>query len=64
MFHLLDADFDAVFREDHVLLLHFVGCRIADLSDGEVYLVADVGQAGEEEEEDYQGEECPTDAFC
>lgn len=56
--HLLHTDFQsAVFREGHVLLLHVLLAAVGELIAPEVDLVAEVGCAADDGEEDDEREE-------
>jgi hypothetical protein len=56
--HLLDTDFQpAIFRERHVLLLHVLLAAVGELVAPQVDLVAEVGCAADDGEEDDQWEE-------
>jgi hypothetical protein len=56
--HLLDADFQpALFREAHVLLLHVFLAAVGQVVAPQVDLVAEVGGATDDREEDYEREE-------
>lgn len=56
--HLLDTDFQpAVFREGHVLLLHVLLAAVGELVAPEVDLVAEVGSAADDGEEDDEREQ-------
>jgi hypothetical protein len=56
--HLLDADLQpALFREAHVLLLHVLLAAVREVVAPQVDLVAEVGGAADDREEDYEREE-------
>lgn len=56
--HLLDADFQpALFREAHVLLLHVLLAAVGQVVAPQVDLVAEVGGAADDREQDYEREE-------
>lgn len=54
---VLDADAEPVLGEDDVLLAHALGDVPLHLGDAEVDLVADPGEAGEDEDGEEEGEE-------
>jgi hypothetical protein len=54
---VLHSYLQAVLCEDDVLLMEFVARGGGDLLDGEVDVVPDEAEDGEEEEEDYEGRE-------
>ena len=56
---VFDIDAQAVLGEDDVVLAHLLAGLRLDLDHGQVDLVADPGQAGQEEERDDQGQQLP-----
>lgn len=61
---MFDADLHAVFREDDVVRGEAVLGVLADLVRADVDLVTHEGDAGDDEEEDEEGDELAVFVFC